>query len=87
MTIATILVGILTLTLNIHPAKAARIIIVPDHYATIQLAVDAATSGDTIQVRPGEYIENVVIDGKSSISLIGEDTSTTIIRNKDYKTG
>ena len=37
-------------------------IYVPDDYPTIQEAVDHARSGDTIIVRDGTYIENVVID-------------------------
>jgi len=34
-------------------------IYVPDDYETIPAAVDAASSGDTIIVRDGTYIENM----------------------------
>ncbi len=37
------------------PTPAANTIYVPYHYATIQLALDAAQNGDTIYVAPGEY--------------------------------
>jgi len=40
---------------------------VPDDYWTIQEAVDASTSGDTIIVRPGVYAENVDLGGKSIV--------------------
>ena len=40
---------------------------VPAQYATIQAAVDAASSGDTIQIAPGTYNERVAISGKSIV--------------------
>lgn len=40
-------------------------IFVPDHYATIQGAINASTNGDTIIVRPGTYYENIDFVGKS----------------------
>ena len=33
-----------------------------DDYSTIQAAVNAASSGDTIIVRDGTYIENIEVD-------------------------
>jgi len=43
-------------------------------FSTIQAAVDAATSGDTITINSGTYIENVVIVGKTlTIQGAGED--------------
>ena len=39
-----------------------KIIYVPDDYSTIQKAVDHAQPGDTIIVRDGTYVENVVIN-------------------------
>ena len=48
-------------------------------YTVIQDAIDAASSGDTVQVCPGTYDEQVVIDSKS-LTLQGTGTSTTIIK-------
>jgi parallel beta-helix repeat protein len=50
----------------------------PGNYSSIQSAIDAANSGDTIFVYNGIYHENVVIN-KDGISLVGEDKDTTII--------
>lgn len=57
-------------------------IVVPDDYATIQAAVNAAQSGDRIYVKTGVYPENLVVN--KPISLIGEDIDgTRIIGNWD----
>jgi hypothetical protein len=50
---------------------------VPDDYGTIQEAVDASVTGDSVYVAPGVYQEQIRIVRKS-ISLIGEPG--TIIR-------
>jgi parallel beta-helix repeat protein len=46
-------------------------------FDTIQEAIDHASVGDTIFVRRGTYYENVIVD--RTVSLVGEDVSTTII--------
>lgn len=46
-------------------------IVVPTDYPTIQGAVDAASSGDTIDILDGNYEESVYID-KDNIKLIGQ---------------
>lgn len=43
-------------------SPASETIYVPDDYPAIQEAVDAASSGDTIIVRDGTYIENVNVN-------------------------
>ena len=50
------------------------------NYSTIQGAINAAVDGDTVYVYDDSspYIENIVID--KSISLIGENKLTTVIR-------
>jgi len=54
---------------------------VPEDYPTIQEAIDAATLGNTIFVAPSSrpYFENVHLENKHDLKLIGEDRSTTII--------
>lgn len=54
---------------------------VPEDYATIQEAIDAAASGDTIIVGPGTYEEDLTISGKSDITLkSSEGAENTSIR-------
>ncbi len=47
-------------------------------YTTIQAAITAASSGDTISVAAGTYTEQLVID--KNLTLIGAGASTTIIQ-------
>jgi len=47
------------------------------NYSTIQSAIDAANSGDTVFVYNGVYYENVVVD--KTIKLDGENRNKTII--------
>ena len=55
----------------------AGTITVPDDHPTIQQAINAATSGDTIHVRAGTYYEHVTI--AKALTLEGEDRATTVI--------
>jgi parallel beta-helix repeat protein len=43
----------------------AATIYVPDHYPTIQDAINASVNGDTVIVRPGVYVENIDFMGKA----------------------
>jgi len=54
-------------------------ITVPDDYPTIQAAVDAASSGDTVYVRAGTYFEWVHVT--KSLKLIGENANTTTVQS------
>jgi nitrous oxidase accessory protein len=56
----------------------SKTLVVPDHYATIEAAIENATDGDTIFVKAGTYEENPLKINKP-ISLIGEGAETTKI--------
>jgi parallel beta-helix repeat protein len=62
---------------NFDSAIAQTTRVVPDTYATIQEAIDAADPGDTIYVHSGTYNESISIN--KTISLVGENPETTII--------
>jgi parallel beta-helix repeat protein len=53
-------------------------------YATIQAAIDAASSGDTINIASGNYMEQLNID--ISVYLIGAGQGSTIIESPDSLT-
>jgi len=52
-------------------------ILVEKDFMTIQEAINNANAGDTILVPPGEYYEHVIVN--KTVSLMGENSSTTII--------
>jgi len=53
-------------------------IVVPDHYQTIQEAIDHAYEYCTILVRSGVYHENVIVD-VNALQIIGENLINTVI--------
>jgi len=63
-----LLIGFLAFRAN--QQNAADLIWVPDDYATIQAAIDAANPGGIIQVRSGVYNENLTLN--KSVSLVAE---------------
>lgn len=58
-------------------ATSSTLIVGDDGFRSIQEAINNASSGDTIFVHRGTYIENITIN--KSIMLIGEDRESTII--------
>ena len=48
-------------------------------YSSIQDAVNASSEGDIIVVSSGTYYENIYIEGKKDITILGEDRQSTII--------
>jgi hypothetical protein len=68
----------LTFSLKLQVVKAtAADIVVPDNYATIQGAINAASDGYAILVRNGTYYENVVVN--KTVMLCGENREATVI--------
>ncbi len=60
------------------------LIVAPDDYPSIQEAINNASAGTTIFVKPGRYNESVVVN--KPIRLIGVGNSTTIIYGKKGST-
>jgi nitrous oxidase accessory protein NosD len=81
--------GAALLAANSQPAGAATFCVNPGGkggcLSTISAAVAGASTGDTIQVAPGTYSEDVII-GKS-LSLIGANSANTIIDAKGQANG
>jgi parallel beta-helix repeat protein len=59
------------------PVVNAKVFVGSGGFSTIQAAINAANETETVQVMSGTYYEHVVVN--KSISLVGEDWTTTII--------
>jgi plastocyanin len=68
-----------SLLVPLGAANAAVTRRVPQEYATIQAAIDASASGDTVVVAPGVYPGTVTIS--KSLTLVGEIFDTADPRN------
>jgi len=72
------LIGLVYLTGIAH----AGTIYVPDDYVSIQDAVNSSNSGDSIVVRDGIYIENLIID--KAVKIVSENgNSSTVIKPRN----
>ena len=54
-------------------------------YTTISAAVGAATGGETILIKNGEYTEPRIIDVDKKLSFVGESQDGVIIKSSDTK--
>ena len=82
-TVLLVLSVVLVVVSGIEFVKAEpKTFVVPNDYSTIQEAINNTVDGDTVYVKSGTYHERLVI-GKQ-ISLIGEDTNSTVIGGSEY---
>lgn len=58
--------------------SSGSVIVVPEHFNTIQSAVDAAGEFDTVLVESGVYQERIEMDGKNNVRILGDGISTVI---------
>jgi len=75
-----VLVVVLLSLIVVLPVEAdSQLIIVPDDYQTVSSAITNAKNGDTILLRKGTY-EEKTLEINTSITLLGEDAKSTIIK-------
>jgi hypothetical protein len=75
----------------VAPKKGACDIRVPEHFSTIQAAVDASDPGGTVCVGPGTYHENVRIShplrlsgsGATKSIIVGQTTDPAVMTDQD----
>ena len=66
-----LLLSLLIATLVSGVAEAQTLRRVPGDFSTIQAAINAAQTGDTVRVAPGIYVENINFLGKA-IAVVSE---------------
>lgn len=82
----TIVASALFASVALVPWSSAATLKVPSQFATIQAAVTAAVSGDTVLVAKGTYFENVTI-ATAGITLKGSGANTIIDARPDPNLG
>lgn len=71
----------LTFLLVIDAKASEKTIFVPGDFGDIQVAINNANEGDTVLVKSGIY-SNLELTINKSLSLIGEDVKTTILKGQ-----
>ena len=72
-----IFLGMFLFCLFLCSLANSKTLTVPDQFSTVQKAIEAAASGDTIEVKPGLYNETLTF--KDGITLIGTDRAKSIL--------
>lgn len=62
----------------------ANTLSVPQIYPAIQIALDAASQGDTIVVNPGNYLENIIWPNTQSLKLFSAGDASNTFINADF---
>ena len=68
------------------PPATGGTLLVPSHYPSIQAAIDAAKTSDTVLVEPGIYYENIDFKGKAITVLSRLGPTTTSIYGMERAT-
>ena len=68
------------------PASNGEEIVVPDDFPTVQGAIDAASDGDVVRIKPGVYLENLSLAGKTITLESTDGPEVTIIDANDTGT-
>jgi parallel beta-helix repeat protein len=84
LVLAMFSIAMVVLAFNVRPTRAATIV-VPDDYSTIQGAINAATAGETVYIKEGTYVENVVVN--KTLWLIGASREETIVDGRTTPRG
>jgi len=81
----------MALLIWLMPIEGARTYIVDDsgfaNYQNIQEAVNAASNGDTIYIKPGEYTEEVVLNKSLSLMPLTGETEPIILKGDGLEAG
>ena len=77
LVLVTLFLGVVVMP-QTQAQASPGIIYVPDDYPTIQGAVDAASPGDTIIVRDGDYTENIIVT-KDHLTIKSENGAGSTI--------
>jgi parallel beta-helix repeat protein len=78
MVVAIILCALVSMNMRAEGSSQANVLKVPEQYATIQTAIDAAVPGDTIEISAGTYDESIAID-VANLKLVGAGSDSTTI--------